>query len=120
MRCTTLLARELAGKAEVMRTAELIRAGLFGTPASPDDLLTRTGNLMILPHRYESVAWYEKGRFEQKHYGHHGGLTRRGDADPVRGGCDVKVTSVRRQDTKDRKLRPECTFDVLCASASSW
>jgi hypothetical protein len=71
-----LLARELAGKAEVMRTAELIRAGLFGTPASPDDLLTRTGNLMILPHRYESVAWYEKGRFEQKHYGHHGGLTR--------------------------------------------
>jgi hypothetical protein len=31
---------------------------------------------MILPHRYESVAWYEKGRFEQKHYGHHGGLTR--------------------------------------------
>ena len=71
-----LLARELAGKAEVMRTAEMIHAGLFGAPASPYDLLTRTGNLMILPHRYESVAWYEKGRFEQKHFGHHGGLTR--------------------------------------------
>ena len=71
-----LLARELAGKAEVVRTAELIRAGLLGATSSPDDLLTRTGNLMILPHRYESVAWYEKGRFEQKHYGHHGGLTR--------------------------------------------
>ena len=74
-----------------MRTAELIRAGLFGTPASPDDLLIRTGNLMILPHRYESAAaWSRKGRFEQKHYGHHGGLTRRGDADPVRGDTDVK------------------------------
>jgi predicted AlkP superfamily pyrophosphatase or phosphodiesterase len=71
-----LLTRELAGKAEVMRTAELIQVGLFGAPASPDELLIRTGNLMILSHRYESVAWYEKGRFEQKHYGHHGGLTR--------------------------------------------
>lgn len=71
-----LLARELAGKAEVLRTARLIRDGLFGPSATPDDLLTRTGNLMILPQRYESVGWYEKGRFEQKYYGHHGGLTR--------------------------------------------
>jgi hypothetical protein len=66
----------LTGRAEVVRTAELIRAGLLGVASSPGDLLTRTGNLMILPHRYESVAWFEKGRFEQKHYGHHGGLTR--------------------------------------------
>lgn len=71
-----LLACELAGKAEVVRTEHLIREGLFGPSAAPGDLLTRTGNLMILPQRYESVSWYEKGRFEQKYYGHHGGLTR--------------------------------------------
>jgi hypothetical protein len=62
--------------AEVVRTERLIRDGLFGQAAAPADLLTRAGNLMILPRRYESVSWYEKGRFEQKYYGHHGGLTR--------------------------------------------
>jgi len=71
-----LLTRALAGKAEVLRTERLIREGFFGQSAAPADLLTRTGNLLILPQRYESVAWYEKGRFEQKYYGHHGGLTR--------------------------------------------
>lgn len=70
-----LLARALAGQAEVARTEQLIREGLFGSSAAPDDLLIRTGNLLILPQRYESVSWYEKGRFEQKYYGHHGGLT---------------------------------------------
>jgi len=33
------------------------------------------GNLVILSYRYESVWWYEKGKFEQNFYGHHGGLT---------------------------------------------
>ncbi len=70
-----LLARGLAGKAEVRRTARLIQDGLFGRTETPDELLVRTGNLMILPHRYEAVFWYEKDRFEQKYYGHHGGLT---------------------------------------------
>ena len=70
-----LLARGLMGKAEVVRTEKLIRDGLFGRPAAADDLLRRAGNLMILPYRYEAVFWHEKGRFEQKYYGHHGGLT---------------------------------------------
>jgi len=30
---------------------------------------------VILSYRYESIWWYEKGKFEQKFYGHHGGLT---------------------------------------------
>lgn len=70
-----LLARSLMGKADVVRTEKLIRDGLFGRSAQPDELLVRAGNLMILPYRYEAVFWYEKGRFEQKYYGHHGGLT---------------------------------------------
>jgi hypothetical protein len=33
------------------------------------------GNLVVLAYRHESVWWYEKGKFEQHYYGHHGGLT---------------------------------------------
>lgn len=69
-----LLARGLAGKADVVKTEELISAGYFG-PEISDNFRARVGNLVILAFRYESVWWYEKGRFEQKFYGHHGGLT---------------------------------------------
>ncbi len=34
------------------------------------------GNLVILAYKGESVWWYQKNRFEQKFYGHHGGLTK--------------------------------------------
>jgi hypothetical protein len=70
-----LLTRELAGRAEIWRTSELIRRGVLGAPASETQLIERLGNLVVLPHRFESVGWYEKDRFEQKYYGHHGGLT---------------------------------------------
>ena len=38
--------------------------------------MSRVGNLVILPHAHETVWWYEAGRFEQKFYGSHGGLSR--------------------------------------------
>ncbi|MFO7585643.1 MAG: alkaline phosphatase family protein [Anaerolineales bacterium] len=69
-----MLAAGLAGKADVVRTAHLIEAGYFGPDVTPR-LLERLGNLVILTYRYESVWWYEKGKYEQKFYGHHGGLT---------------------------------------------
>jgi hypothetical protein len=65
----------LAGVARVYRTADLLAAGCFGPLPASDLLLARLGNLVILPHRGEAVWWYEKDRFEQKFYGHHGGLT---------------------------------------------
>lgn len=68
-----LLAAGLTGRAEVYPTSELVQAGFFGN-ASPR-LLERLGSLVVLPYRYESAFWYEKGIFEQKYYGHHGGLT---------------------------------------------
>lgn len=34
------------------------------------------GDLVILSYKGESVWWYERGRYEQGYYGHHGGLTR--------------------------------------------
>ena len=70
------LTRRLEGRAEVYKTRDLIEKGFFGSePVSPA-FLARVGNLVILPYQKESVWWYEKGRFEQKYYGHHGGLTR--------------------------------------------
>lgn len=68
------LAKPLAGKADVVKTETLISEGYFGPDVSTR-FRERAGNVVILPYRYESVWWYEKDRFEQKFYGHHGGLT---------------------------------------------
>jgi hypothetical protein len=68
------LTKLLEGRAEVHRVDELMRQGLFGS--APGELLkSRVGNLCILPYEHESVWWWEEGRFEQRFYGHHGGLT---------------------------------------------
>lgn len=64
----------LSGEAEVCKVADLIQAGYFGPVISPT-FQARAGDLVILPYRHESVWWYEKDRFEQHYYGHHGGLT---------------------------------------------
>lgn len=69
------LAALLAGRAEVHRVDKLLAQGFFGAAPSPA-LLGRIGNLVILPYAGESVWWYERGRFEQRHRGAHGGLTR--------------------------------------------
>ena len=68
------LAKRLEGKADVVKTETLIADGYFG-PEVSSRLRERAGNLVILPYRCESVWWYEKDKFEQKFYGHHGGLT---------------------------------------------
>jgi predicted AlkP superfamily pyrophosphatase or phosphodiesterase len=68
------LTPRLEGKADVVRTEILIEEGYFG-PEVSSRFRERVANLVILPYRYESVWWYEKGKFEQKFYGHHGGLT---------------------------------------------
>ncbi|MGQ9490916.1 MAG: alkaline phosphatase family protein [Anaerolineae bacterium] len=69
------LAQRLAGRADVVRTADLVAAGFFGVEPPSPAFLARVGNLVILPYRGEAVWWYEKDRFEQRFYGHHGGLT---------------------------------------------
>jgi predicted AlkP superfamily pyrophosphatase or phosphodiesterase len=70
----TFLAKRLEGKADVVKTESLIADGYFGADISLR-FRERVANLVILPYRYESVWWYEKDKYEQKHYGHHGGLT---------------------------------------------
>jgi len=69
-----MLAKGLEGKADVIKTDELIAQEYFG-PRASKTFRERVGNLVILPYRYEGVWWYEKVKFEQKFYGHHGGLT---------------------------------------------
>ena len=70
-----LLARQLAGCAQVCRTEDLIEAGLFGPLPPSSRFLDRVGNLVVLPFAGESVWWYEKDKFEMKKHGAHGGLT---------------------------------------------
>jgi hypothetical protein len=70
----TFLSRRLEGRADVIKVDSLIEDGYFGNEIS-SRFRERVGNLVILPYRYESVWWYEKNKFEQRFYGHHGGLT---------------------------------------------
>jgi predicted AlkP superfamily pyrophosphatase or phosphodiesterase len=70
----SFLSTRLEGKADVVRVDSLIEEGYFGNEVT-SRFRERVGNLVILPYRYESVWWYEKNRFEQRFYGHHGGLT---------------------------------------------
>ncbi|HEX7620832.1 MAG TPA: alkaline phosphatase family protein [Anaerolineales bacterium] len=68
------LTSRLEGRAEVRKVADLASEGYFGPRLSPR-FTARAGDLVILPHRYESVWWYEKNKYEQRYCGHHGGLT---------------------------------------------
>lgn len=64
----------VAGQAEVRKSRDMVAQGYFG-PRISDVFLSRLGDLVILPYKGQSVWWYEKGKFEQRYYGHHGGLT---------------------------------------------
>jgi Type I phosphodiesterase / nucleotide pyrophosphatase len=69
------LQQALAGRAEIYRVQQLIDQGFFGTTSPSAAFMSRVGNLVILPYAHETVWWYEAGRFEQKFYGSHGGLS---------------------------------------------
>jgi predicted AlkP superfamily pyrophosphatase or phosphodiesterase len=69
------LQSDLAGLAEVYQTRALVESGIFGQTKLTEPLASRLGNLVILPFQGEAVYWYERDRFEQRYFGHHGGLT---------------------------------------------
>jgi len=67
--------RELLGeRATVHATGDLVGEGLFG-PAPGPRLLERLGDVCVLPAPGETVWWRERGRFDMRFRGHHGGLT---------------------------------------------
>ena len=65
----------LRGHSQVLRCDELVRNGLFGPGPTSEAFASHIGDLLLLPKAGESIWWYERGKFEQKHYGAHGGLT---------------------------------------------
>jgi predicted AlkP superfamily pyrophosphatase or phosphodiesterase len=69
------LQSELAGKADVYRTQELIDKHFFGQETPSTTFLGRMGNIVLLPYKYETIWWYEEGKFDMHFQGHHGGLT---------------------------------------------
>ncbi len=71
----TILSKTLQNYALICETTELIDQGFFGREVS-SSFLERVGNLVILPYGNNSIWWYEKGRFDQKFFAMHGGLTR--------------------------------------------
>jgi predicted AlkP superfamily pyrophosphatase or phosphodiesterase len=68
------LSKRLEGKADVVKTETLIHEGYFGEKIS-QRFRERVGNLVALSYRHEAVWWFEKEKYEQKYFGHHGGLT---------------------------------------------
>lgn len=64
----------LKEKALVVPTSQLIDEGFFG-PIVSEKCRKRMGNLVLLTKGNNSIWWHEKGRFEQKFYAMHGGLT---------------------------------------------
>jgi hypothetical protein len=68
------LSTRLEGKADVVKTEILIKEGYFGPDVS-SRFKERVANLVVLSYRYESVWWYDKDKYVQRYYGHHGGLT---------------------------------------------
>jgi hypothetical protein len=66
--------RELVGEiAEVHGTADLIAEGVFPAPPGPR-LRERLADVCVLPAPGETVWWRERGRFDMRFHGHHGGL----------------------------------------------
>jgi len=65
----------LTGVAEVRPVRDLLAAGYFGDAPPSRRFLDRVGNAVILPRPGRAVWWYEKGRFETRHRGDHGGLS---------------------------------------------
>ncbi len=68
------LAERLEERAAVVKVDALIAEGYFG-PTLTATFRERAGDLVILPRAGEAVWWYLRDKFEQKYYGHHGGLT---------------------------------------------
>src|SRR3954447_18372265 len=66
--------REVVGdRAEVHATADLVAEGVFALPGAR--LRARLGDVCVLPAPGETVWWRERGRFDMRFRGHHGGLT---------------------------------------------
>jgi hypothetical protein len=67
------LARLVGERATVHRVDDLVAAGWFGGVG--DRLRARLADVCVLPGLGETVWWRERGRFDMRFRGHHGGLS---------------------------------------------
>ena len=56
------------------RSSRCSTQGLFGSNIT-EALTSRLANLVVLPGPGEAAYWFEEGRFEQRFFGQHGGLS---------------------------------------------
>jgi predicted AlkP superfamily pyrophosphatase or phosphodiesterase len=70
-----LLQKRLSDIAEVYYTEQMVAQHFFGPTQPSREFLARVGNVVILPYQYETVWWFEDGKFDMHFKGHHGGLT---------------------------------------------
>jgi Type I phosphodiesterase / nucleotide pyrophosphatase len=68
------LSELLAEVAEVRKVEALLAEGLFGDNIT-ERLTSRLANLVVLPAAGGAAYWLEPGRFEQRFFGQHGGLS---------------------------------------------
>jgi predicted AlkP superfamily pyrophosphatase or phosphodiesterase len=68
------LIQKIGNKAHIIETRQAAEKGLFGVGIPDREVVERTGNLMILPYRNETV-WYENSEANRISFlGQHGGL----------------------------------------------
>jgi predicted AlkP superfamily pyrophosphatase or phosphodiesterase len=68
------LLQKIGYKAQIIETKEAAEKGLFGLGVASKEVFERTGNLMILPYRNETV-WFENSEDRKISFlGQHGGL----------------------------------------------
>ena len=64
-----------ASRADVHLTERLLADGVFGPRPFGRGCASGSANVLVLPRAGESVWWYERGRYEQRFRGHHGGAS---------------------------------------------
>ncbi len=68
------LIQKIGNKAQIIETKQAVEKGLFGVGIPDREVVERTGNIMILPYRNETV-WYENSDVNRIRFlGQHGGL----------------------------------------------
>lgn len=70
-----LLATIVGERGTVHLTDSLIEQGYFGLDAVSDAFRSRVGNLVVTPYAGNGVYWFGDGRFRQRYWGNHGGLS---------------------------------------------
>ena len=72
--CKTLIEKNLKDEVEVLTYEQLIQYGFFKEGSTK--LKERCGNLLLLPKKKNNIWWYEKGVFEIRCRGVHGGASK--------------------------------------------